>query len=106
MMGEMHPDLMGTPRLELAFDQAVSPDFFQLRHLGFCVLTFAWIDQALAPIVAITSDFILEDHRFASSYLESRPSTRVGFFIFQNSVENRQDKGFLANKIAPLVSLI
>ena len=61
MMGEMNPDLMGTPRLELAFDQAVSPDFFQLRHLGFCVLSLAWIDQALAPIVAITSDFILVD---------------------------------------------
>ena len=61
MMGEMHPDLMGTPRLELAFDQAVSPDFFQLRHLGFCILTFSWIDQALAPIVAIASDFILVD---------------------------------------------
>ena len=28
MMGEMNPDLMGTPRLELAFDQAVAPDFF------------------------------------------------------------------------------
>ena len=29
MMGEMHPDLMGTPRLKLAFNQAVAPDFFQ-----------------------------------------------------------------------------
>ena len=64
MMGEMHPDLMGAPRLELAFDQAVSPDFFQLRHLSFCVLTFSWIDQALAPIVAIASDFILVDDGF------------------------------------------
>ena len=35
MMGEMHPDLMGTPRFELAFDQAVSSYFFQLRHLSF-----------------------------------------------------------------------
>ena len=61
MMGEMNPDLMGTARLELAFDQAVSPDFFHLRHLGFCILPLAWIDQALAPIVAITSDFILVD---------------------------------------------
>ena len=61
MMGEMNPDLMGTPRLELAFDQAVSPDFFQLRHLSFCVLSFTWIDQALAPIVEIASDFILVD---------------------------------------------
>ncbi len=34
MMGEMGPDLMGAPCLELAFDQAVSPDFFQLRHLS------------------------------------------------------------------------
>ena len=64
MMGEMHPDLMGTARLELAFDQAVSPDFFQLRHLGFCILTFSWIDQALAPIVAIASDFILVNDSF------------------------------------------
>ena len=64
MMGEMNPDLMGTPRLELAFDQAISPDFFQLRHLGFCVLTFSWIDQTLAPIVAIASDFILVDDGF------------------------------------------
>ena len=64
MMGEMHPDLMSTPRLELAFDQAVSPDFFQLRHLSFCVLSLAWIDQALAPIVAIASDFILVDDGF------------------------------------------
>ena len=61
MMGEMDPDLMGPPRLELAFDQTVSPDFFQLRHLGFCILPLAWIDQALAPIVAIASDFILLD---------------------------------------------
>ena len=61
MMGEMHPDLMGTPRLKLAFNQAVAPDFFQLRHLGFCILSFSWIDQALAPIVAIASDFILVD---------------------------------------------
>ena len=61
MMGEMHPDLMSTPRLELAFNQAVAPDFFQLRHLSFCILTFSWIDQALAPIVAIASDFILVD---------------------------------------------
>ena len=61
MMGEMHPDLMGTSRLELAFDQAVSSDFFQLRHLSFCILPFAWIDQALAPIVAIAPDFILVD---------------------------------------------
>ena len=64
MMGEMNPDLMGPPRLEQAFDQAVSPDFFQLRHLGFCVLPLAWIDQALAPIVAIASDFILVDGGF------------------------------------------
>ena len=64
MMGEMNPDLMGTPRLELAFDQAVSPDFFQLRHLSFCILTFSWIDQALAPIVAIASDFILVNDGF------------------------------------------
>ena len=61
MMGEMNPDLMGTPRLELAFDQAVSPDFFQLRHLSFCILSLAWIDQALASIVAIAPDFILVD---------------------------------------------
>ena len=61
MMGEMNADLMSTARLELAFDQAVSPDFFQLRHLGFCVLPLTWIDQALAPIVAIASDFILVD---------------------------------------------
>lgn len=61
MMGEMNSDLMGTPRLELAFDQAVSSDFFQLCHLGFGVLTLAWINQALAPIVAIASDFILVD---------------------------------------------
>ena len=61
MMGEMNPDLMGTARLELAFDQAVSPDFFQLRHLGFCILPLAWIEQALAPIVAITSEIILVD---------------------------------------------
>ena len=59
MMGEMHPDLVGAPRLELAFDQAVSPDFFQLCHLGFCILPLAWIDQALAPIMTIASDFIL-----------------------------------------------
>ena len=64
MMGEMNPDLMGTPRLELTFDQAVSSDFFQLCHLGFCVLTFSRIDQALAPIVAITSDFILVNDSF------------------------------------------
>ena len=64
MMGEMNPDLMGTTGLELAFDQAVSPDFFQLRHLSFCVLSLAWIDQALAPIVAIASDFILVDDGF------------------------------------------
>ena len=64
MMGEMHPDLMGTARLELAFDQAVSSDFFQLRHLSFCILSLAWIDQALAPIVAIASDFILVDDSF------------------------------------------
>ena len=64
MMGEMHPDLMGTPRFELAFDQAVSSDFFQLRHLSFCVLPLAWIDQALAPIMAIASDFILVDDGF------------------------------------------
>ena len=64
MMGEMNPDLMGTPRFELAFDQAVSSDFFQLRHLSFCVLPLAWIDQALAPIVAIASDFILVDDGF------------------------------------------
>ena len=55
MMGEMHTDLMSTPRLELAFNQAVVPDFFQLRHLSFCILSFSWIDQALAPIVAIAS---------------------------------------------------
>ena len=61
MMREVDSDLMGPPRLELAFDQAVSPDFFQLRYLSFCVLSLAWIDQALAPIVAITSDFILVD---------------------------------------------
>ena len=64
MMGEMNPDLMGTPRLELAFDQAVSSDFFQVRHLSFCILSFSWIDQALAPIVAIASDFILVDDGF------------------------------------------
>ena len=64
MMEEMNPDLMGAPRLELAFDQAVSSDFFQLRHLSFCILTFSWIDQALAPIVAIASDFILVDDGF------------------------------------------
>ena len=64
MMGEMHPDLMGAPCLELAFDQAVSSDFFQLRHLSFCVLSLAWIYQVLAPIVAIASDFILVDDGF------------------------------------------
>ena len=69
MMGEVDSDLMCTPRLELALDQAVSSDFFQLRHLSFCELTLSWIHQALAPIVAIASDFILG----------SRPSTPVGF---------------------------
>lgn len=61
MMGEMDPDLMSTPCLELAFDEAVSSDFFQLCHLSFCVLTLSWINQALAPIVAIASNFILVD---------------------------------------------
>ena len=64
MMGEMHPDLMSTPRLELAFNQAVVPDFFQLRHLSFCILSFSWIDQALAPIMAVASDFILVNDVF------------------------------------------
>ena len=64
MMGEMNANLMGTARLELAFDQAVSSDFFQLCHLSFCVLTLSWIDQAFAPIMAIASDFILVDDSF------------------------------------------
>ena len=79
MMGEMNANLMGTARLELAFDQAVSSDFFQLRHLSFCVLTLSWINQALAPIVAITSDFILIDDGLLA----------LDLFLFQNAVENR-----------------
>ena len=93
MMGEMNPDLMGPSRLEQAFDQAVSPDFFQLRHLSFCVLPLAWIDQALAPIVAIASDFILVDDGFlCSATLDQGPVLTFDFFIFQNAVENGQDK--------------
>ena len=92
-MGEMDPDLMSASCLELAFDQAVSSDFFQLRHLSFCVLTLSWIDQALAPIVAIASDFILVDDGFlCQASLDQGPVLPLDLLLFQNSVENGQDK--------------
>ena len=97
----MHPDLMGTPRFELAFDQAVSSDFFQLRHLSFCVLPLAWIDQALAPIMAIAFRFLFLVVRWF--FVAKLPWIKAQYsrwyvFIFQNTVENGQDKGFLAIK--------
>ncbi len=79
MMGEMHPIWMGTPRLKLAFNQAVAPDFFRCVTWSFCIRPCV-IDQ-LAPIVAIASDFILADDGFVLSYLIT-PSTHVDVFIF------------------------
>lgn len=43
--GEMHRS-DGTARLELAFDQAVSPDF-SVASPGFLHTDLSWIDQAL-----------------------------------------------------------
>ena len=82
MMGEMNPDLMGAPRLELAFDQAVAPDF-SVASPGFlhtvpCVdRPGACADRRSRPILSPVDD------GFVLSYLGSR--TQYSRWMFLSS---------------------
>ena len=85
---------MGTPRLELAFDQAVSSDFFSVASPEFLRTALTWIDQALAPIVAIASDFILCRRWFCAKLPWIKASIRVDVLSSKMRLRMGRIKGF------------
>ena len=107
MMGEMHPDLMGTPRLELAFDQAVSSDFFPGASPEF-LHTVLFVDRpgACADRGDRVRFYPCRRWFFRAKlpWIKAQYS-RWMFLSSKMRLRMGRIKGFLANKIAPLVSL-
>ena len=99
VVSEMNTDLMGAASLELAFDQGSLPKLFEPSHMGLCIESLSGVDQPFPTIMAVAADLVFIDKIFSWELaLDQSPIFAADFSLFQQSIEDGQDKGILGKE--------
>ena len=99
VVSQMDTDLMGAASLELAFDQASLPKLLEPSHMSLCIESFAGVDQPFPAIMAVAANLVFIDKLFSWELaLDQSPIFAADFSLFQQSIEDREDKGILGKE--------
>ena len=99
VMGEMDADLVSPSGFQLTFDQSRISKVLESGYMSFRVESLFRINEAFPSVMAIASDFIFIDDSFAGKFSLSKGPIFAGdFFVFQESVENGEDKGIFSKQ--------
>ena len=99
MVCQMDTDLMGAASLELAFDQASLPKLLEPIHMSLCIESFSGVDQPFPAIMAVAANLVFIDKLFSWELaLDQSPIFAADFSLFQQSIEDGQDKGILGKE--------
>ena len=99
VMSEMDTDLVSTSCFQLAFDQSCVAKLLESGHMSFGVEPLFRINKAFPSIMAISADFIFVDDSLIRKFpLGKGPIFAGDVFVFQEAVENGEDKGVFGEK--------
>lgn len=93
MMSEMDTNLVSPSCFQLAFDQGCLVKLLESGHMSFSVETLFRINETFTSVMAVASNFIFVDDGLARKFpLGKGPIFAGDFFVFQEAVENGEDK--------------
>lgn len=99
VVSQMDTDLMGAASLELAFDQGSLPKLLETSHMSLCIESFSGIDQPFPTIMTVAANLVFIDKICAWELaLNQSPIFAADFSLFQQSIEDREDKGILGKE--------
>ena len=95
----MNTDLMGAASLELAFDQGSLSKLLEPSHMSLCKESFSGIDQPFPTIMTVAANLFFIDKICAWELaLDQSPIFAADFSLFQQPIEDGQDKGILGKE--------
>lgn len=93
MMSEMDTNLVSPSCFQLAFDQSRVAKVLKSGYMSFGVETLFRINETFPSVMAVASDFIFVNASLAGKFpLGKGPIFAGDFFVFQEAVENGEDK--------------
>ena len=99
MMGEMDTNLVSPSGFQLTFDQSRVAKVLKSGYMSFGVESFFRINEAFPSVMAVASNFIFINDSLAGKFSLSKGPIFAGdFFVFQESVENGEDKGIFSKQ--------
>ena len=99
VMGEMDADLVSPSGFQLAFDQSRISKVLESGYMSFSVEALFRINESFSSIMAVASDFIFVNASLAGKFpLGKSPIFAGDVFVFQEAVENGEDKGIFGEK--------
>ena len=99
VMGEMDADLVSPSGFQLTFDQSRISKVLESGYMSFRVESLFRINEAFPSVMAVASDFIFVDDGLAGEFtLGQGPIFAGDFFVFQEAVENGEDKGIFGKQ--------
>ena len=99
VMGEMDTNLVSPSGFQLTFDQSRVAKVLKSGYMSFGVESFFRINEAFPSVMAVASDFIFVYDGLAGEFpLGKGPIFAGDFFVFQEAVENGEDKGIFGKQ--------
>ena len=99
MMGKMDADLMSPSSFQLTFEQSRVAKVLESDYMSFSVESLFRINEAFPSVMAVASDFIFINDSLAGKFSLSKGPIFTGdFFVFQEAVENGEDKGIFSKQ--------
>ena len=99
VMGEMDTNLVSPSGFQLTFDQSRVAKVLKSGYMSFGVESFFRINEAFPSVMAVASNFIFINDSLAGKFSLSKGPIFAGdFFVFQESVENGEDKGVFSKQ--------
>ena len=99
MMGKMDADLVSPSGFQLTFDQSRLSEVLESGYMSFSVESLFRINESFPSVMAVASNFIFIDDSFAGKISLSKGPIFAGdFFVFQEAVENGEDKGIFSKQ--------
>lgn len=98
-MGEMDTNLVSPSCFQLTFDQSRISKVLESGYMSFSVEALFRINEAFPSVMAVASDFIfINDSLVGKFSLSKGPIFTRDFFVFQEAVENGEDKGIFGKQ--------
>ena len=99
VMGEMDADLVSPSGFQLTFDQSRISKVLESGYMSFSVESLFRSNESFPSVMAVASDFIFINDSLAVKFsLSKGPIFTRDFFVFQEAVENGEDKGIFGKQ--------